>query len=58
MSNEEADLLVQAVLDGAERPASVDPALWESACQLYAKLMAMSDEERGALLSEVSATRH
>jgi hypothetical protein len=58
MTNEEADRIVKAVLEGAERPASVDAALWESTCSLYARLMAMSDEERGELLSEVFATRH
>jgi hypothetical protein len=58
MSNAEADLVAPAVLDGAQRPASVDPALWEAVCRLYARLKAMSDEERTALLEEVFATRH
>jgi hypothetical protein len=57
MTTEEADRIVKAV-EGAERPASVDAALWESTCSLHARLMAMSDEERGELLSEVFATKH
>ena len=59
MSSEEAERIVKAVMEGAERPASVDPELWESTCSLYARLtMTMSKEERRELLSEAFPTRH